>query len=69
LIIIKLRNTIYEIGCNATLKKYGGRSFSAVISFSVGLICCLIFFGVDVGALSTPLPTETLKSKIFNSNL
>jgi transporter family-2 protein len=33
------------------------------MSFSVGLICCFIFFGVDVGALHTPLPTDALKSK------
>ncbi|CAO3618341.1 unnamed protein product [Mucor hiemalis] len=51
-----------QSGCNASLKKYGGRSFSAVISFALGTICCLIFFGVDVGALGTPLPNSALKS-------
>ncbi|KAL9543919.1 hypothetical protein PS6_009020 [Mucor atramentarius] len=47
-----------QSGCNATLTRYGGRSFSSVMSFSVGLLCCFIFFGVDVGALGTPLPTD-----------
>ncbi|KAI8640534.1 hypothetical protein BD408DRAFT_434179 [Parasitella parasitica] len=51
-----------QSGCNATLTRYGGRSFSAVMSFSIGLMGCLIFFGIDVGALDTPLPSETLKT-------
>lgn len=50
------------IGCNATLTRYGGRSFSSVMSFSSGVLCCLIFFGVDIGALGTPLPTAVLES-------
>lgn len=25
-------------------------------------MCCFVFFGVDVGALGTPLPTTVLKS-------
>ncbi|KAI9364737.1 hypothetical protein BD770DRAFT_378855 [Pilaira anomala] len=51
-----------QSGCNATLTRYGGRSFSVVMSFTVGLLCCFIFFGIDVGALGTPLPTEAVKS-------
>lgn len=33
------------------------------MSFGVGLLCCLIFFGVDIGALGTPLPTDSLLGK------
>ncbi|KAI8366653.1 uncharacterized protein BYT42DRAFT_587397 [Radiomyces spectabilis] len=51
-----------QAGCNATLTRYGGRSFSGVMSFSTGVICCLIFFAIDINALHTPLPDETLKS-------
>ncbi|KAI9265824.1 hypothetical protein EDC94DRAFT_604193 [Helicostylum pulchrum] len=50
-----------QSGCNATLTRYGGRSFSALMSFSIGLLCCFIFFGIDIGALGTPLPTEVVK--------
>jgi hypothetical protein len=48
--------TTLLLGCNATLTRYGGRSFSSVISFLFGTLCCLIFFGIDIGALRTPLP-------------
>lgn len=51
-----MAQTILFTGCNATLTRYGGRSFSSVISFFVGSICCCIFFGIDVGAVHTPLP-------------
>ncbi|KAI8061450.1 hypothetical protein BC940DRAFT_310371 [Gongronella butleri] len=45
-----------QAGCNAMLTRYGGRSFSAVVSFFVGTLVCLIFFGIDVGVLGTPMP-------------
>lgn len=62
LLIIAGCTLALQSGCNAALKRYGGRSFSAVISFAVGTVCCLIFFAVDVGALGTPLPSDVLKS-------
>ncbi|KAI8876724.1 DUF606-domain-containing protein [Backusella circina FSU 941] len=52
----------FQAGCNATLNQYGGRSFSAVISFSVGVVCCLIFFGLDVTVADTPLPNDYVKT-------
>ncbi|CAO3626541.1 unnamed protein product [Cunninghamella blakesleeana] len=46
-----------QAGCNASFSKNGGgRSFSSVMSFFIGTLCCLIFFGIDVGATGTPLP-------------
>lgn len=50
------------LGVNASLNKYGGRSFATVISFAVGLVVVLLFFAIDVTALRTPLPTSNLKS-------
>ncbi|KAG2214329.1 uncharacterized protein EV154DRAFT_475631 [Mucor mucedo] len=47
-----------QAGCNATLTRYGGRSFSSFVNFTVGLLSCFIFFGIDIGALHTPLPTS-----------
>ncbi|CAO3692801.1 unnamed protein product [Rhizopus stolonifer] len=52
----------FQAGCNATLNKYGGRSFSSVVSFSTGTLCCLIFFLIDIYAVKTPLPTEHVKT-------
>ncbi|KAJ2956188.1 hypothetical protein NQZ79_g7912 [Umbelopsis isabellina] len=49
-----------QAGANATLNKYGGRSFAATISFATGLLAVLIFFAIDVTALGTPLPTSKL---------
>ncbi|KAI8890740.1 hypothetical protein K501DRAFT_328323 [Backusella circina FSU 941] len=51
-----------QSGCNANMTKFGGRSFSALLSFTFGTLCCLIFFGIDVSALHTPLPTEMIKA-------
>lgn len=53
---------LYVTGCNATLNRYGGRSFSSVISFSLGVVCCLIFFAVDVTIGKIPLPNDHVKS-------
>jgi transporter family-2 protein len=55
--------TYAYLGCNATLNRYGGRAFSSVVSFSVGVVCCLIFFAIDVTVGNTPLPNDHLKSK------
>ncbi|GAA5815484.1 hypothetical protein MFLAVUS_008996 [Mucor flavus] len=52
----------FQAGCNATLNRYGGRSFSSVISFSLGVVCCLIFFTVDVTIGKTPLPNDHVKT-------
>lgn len=52
-------------GANATLNKYGGRSFAATISFATGLLAVLVFFAIDVTALGTPLPTAKLTSKFL----
>ncbi|KAI7898531.1 uncharacterized protein BX663DRAFT_524462 [Cokeromyces recurvatus] len=62
LIIIAGACVAFQAGCNATLNRYGGRSFSSVISFSVGLICCLLFFTFDITLAKTPLPTEHVKT-------
>ncbi|CAO3617806.1 unnamed protein product [Cunninghamella echinulata] len=53
-----------QAGCNASFSKNGGgRSFSSVMSFFVGTLCCLVFFGIDIGAIHTPLPNhENLSS-------
>ncbi|KAI8090142.1 uncharacterized protein B0P05DRAFT_529532 [Gilbertella persicaria] len=51
-----------QSGCNATLSRYSSRSFSTVVSFTLGLLCCLIFFGIDIGSLGTPLPNDKVKS-------
>ncbi|GAB5591639.1 hypothetical protein Unana1_06539 [Umbelopsis nana] len=51
-----------QAGANASLNKYGGRSFATVISFAVGLVVVLLFFAIDVTALRTPLPTSNLKN-------
>jgi transporter family-2 protein len=53
--------TFIYLGCNAKMTKFGGRSFSALLSFTLGTLCCLIFFGIDIGALDTPLPSELIK--------
>ncbi|ORX62135.1 hypothetical protein DM01DRAFT_1403834 [Hesseltinella vesiculosa] len=45
-----------QSGANATLNRYGGRSFAAVISFVFGTLASLIFFAVDVGGHFTPAP-------------
>ncbi|CAO3597142.1 unnamed protein product [Absidia cylindrospora] len=63
LIIVAGITLALQAGCNATLTRYGGRSFSSVISFLFGSFCCLIFFGIDIGGLHTPLPdTQNLIS-------
>jgi uncharacterized membrane protein YdcZ (DUF606 family) len=42
----------FQSGVNATLgKKSGSGGFAAVISFSVGLIVCAVFFLVEAKAL------------------
>lgn len=53
---------IPKLGCNATLNRYGGRAFSSVVSFSVGVACCLIFFAVDVTVGNTPLPNDRVRT-------
>ncbi|KAI8376355.1 uncharacterized protein BYT42DRAFT_574305 [Radiomyces spectabilis] len=50
-----------QAGCNATLNRYGGRSFSSVVTFVMAAICCFIFFVVDLSFLGTPRPTSRLK--------
>ncbi|CAO3607526.1 unnamed protein product [Mucor hiemalis] len=52
----------FQAGCNATLNRYGGRAFSSVISFGVGVACCLIFFAFDVTVGKTPPPNDYVKS-------
>ncbi|KAI8645717.1 hypothetical protein BD408DRAFT_440740 [Parasitella parasitica] len=52
----------FQAGCNATLNRYGGRGFSAVISFSVAVACCLIFFAVDVTVGKRPLPSDHVRT-------
>ncbi|KAI8991119.1 hypothetical protein BDF20DRAFT_842762 [Mycotypha africana] len=52
----------FQAGCNATLNRYGGRSFSSVMSFSTGAVCCLIFFAFDIGLAKTPLPNDHVKT-------
>ncbi|KAI8140559.1 hypothetical protein BJV82DRAFT_623076 [Fennellomyces sp. T-0311] len=49
-----------QAGCNSRLAKAGGRTFSPVYSFASGLICCFIFFAIDVTALGTPLPNNNV---------
>ncbi|KAI7847452.1 hypothetical protein BDC45DRAFT_354250 [Circinella umbellata] len=49
-----------QAGCNSKLAKQGGRTFAPVWSFASGLVICLIFFGIDTGALGTPLPDATV---------
>ncbi|ORZ01223.1 hypothetical protein BCR43DRAFT_486575 [Syncephalastrum racemosum] len=50
-----------QAGVNSALARYGGRTFSPCISFGSGLICCIIFFAIDVTALHTHLPDARLK--------
>jgi hypothetical protein len=57
----------FQAGCNATLNKYGGRAFSSVISFSVGVGCCLIFFAFDVTVAGTPVPNNYVRSEYILS--
>ncbi|KAL0087773.1 hypothetical protein J3Q64DRAFT_1734385 [Phycomyces blakesleeanus] len=45
-----------QSACNATLTRYGTRSFTSVFSFGSGLILCTIFFLVDIFILKRPLP-------------
>ncbi|CAO0796789.1 unnamed protein product [Mucor circinelloides] len=52
----------FQAGCNATLNRYGGRAFSSVVSFGVGVACCLIFFAVDVTVGNTPLPNDRVRT-------
>lgn len=49
------------VGCNATLNRYGGRSFSSVITFSIAVLCCIVFFFVDVTVGKRPLPTSHVR--------
>ena len=49
-----------NIGCNSKLAKHGGRTLAPVWSFASGLVICLIFFGIDIGALGTPLPDSSI---------
>ncbi|KAI8475896.1 MAG: hypothetical protein J3K34DRAFT_517058 [Monoraphidium minutum] len=46
-----------QSGVNATLGAHGGQAFASVISFATGLVCCLVFFAIDVAGRGTPLPT------------
>ncbi|KAI8068659.1 hypothetical protein BC940DRAFT_298743 [Gongronella butleri] len=50
-----------QAGFNATLNLDGGRSFASLISFIVGLGCCILFFAFDLTVLKTPRPTSRLK--------
>lgn len=61
----KIYSKICTIGCNATLNRYGGRAFSSVISFGVGVACCLIFFAFDVTVGKTPPPNDYVKCKSY----
>ncbi|KAI9472361.1 MAG: hypothetical protein EXX96DRAFT_583781 [Benjaminiella poitrasii] len=62
LLILAGISIAFQAGCNATLNRYGGRSFSSVISFSTGVVCCLIFFALDVTIAKTPLPTDNVRT-------
>ncbi|CAO3634838.1 unnamed protein product [Cunninghamella blakesleeana] len=46
-----------QAGVNATLNCTGGRLFASVVSFAVGLACCLAFFIFDITVLKTPPPS------------
>lgn len=63
LMILAGMTVAFQAGCNATLNRYGGRAFSSVISFAVGVACCLIFFVFDVTVNKTPPPNDRVKSK------
>ncbi|KAI9339256.1 hypothetical protein BD770DRAFT_400318 [Pilaira anomala] len=52
----------FQAGCNATLNRYGGRSFSSVITFSIAVLCCIVFFFFDVTVGKRPLPTSHVKA-------
>ncbi|KAI9303699.1 hypothetical protein BJ944DRAFT_241220 [Cunninghamella echinulata] len=52
-----------QAGVNAKLNRTGGRSFASVISFAVGLACCIAFFIFDMIVFKTPPPSfSKLKS-------
>ncbi|KAG2202638.1 hypothetical protein INT47_002070 [Mucor saturninus] len=62
LLILAGVSIAFQAGCNAALNHYGGRSFSAIINFSIGVMCCLFFFIFDVVIIKTPLPTNHVKT-------
>ncbi|KAI8886158.1 DUF606-domain-containing protein [Backusella circina FSU 941] len=51
----------FQAGCNATLNKYGGRSFSSVCTFSIAAVCSCLFFIFDILVLKTPPPSGKLR--------